>query len=104
MAPLDPSYGLAFKALDAGERAAIALAAELKADLLLMDDRAGVAAARRSGFAVTGTLGLLHRAAHRGMIDLAVAFDALKETNFHLNQRLLDTLLADWRAQRQERN
>ncbi|MGO9742122.1 MAG: DUF3368 domain-containing protein [Roseiarcus sp.] len=42
-------------ALDAGERDAIALALATRADLLLIDDRDGVAAARRRGFAVTGT-------------------------------------------------
>lgn len=45
------------RALDAGEVAAILLAIELRADLLLMDDREGVIAARSKGFAVTGTLG-----------------------------------------------
>ncbi len=45
--------------LDAGERDAIARALATKADLLLMDDREGVAAARRRGLAVTGALGLL---------------------------------------------
>ena len=43
--------------LDPGEIAAIGLAIELRADLLLMDDREAVFAARREGFAVTGTLG-----------------------------------------------
>ena len=43
--------------LDAGEEDAIALAVELHADLLPMDDRKGVLAARRKGLAVTGTLG-----------------------------------------------
>jgi predicted nucleic acid-binding protein len=36
-------------ALDEGERAAIALAATIGADLILIDDRAGVAEARRRG-------------------------------------------------------
>jgi predicted nucleic acid-binding protein len=45
------------EALDAGEGAAIALAIELHADLLLMDDEEGVSAARGKGLAVTGTLG-----------------------------------------------
>jgi predicted nucleic acid-binding protein len=40
-------------ALDEGERAAIALAVAIGADLILMDDRAGVAAAYRQGLAVT---------------------------------------------------
>jgi predicted nucleic acid-binding protein len=84
-------------ALDDGERATIALATAIQADLLLMDDRAGVAAARSLGFAVTGTLGILDRAARRGLLDLAAAFVALKATNFHSRQDLLDILLAAWR-------
>lgn len=60
--------------LDDGERAAIALATALHADLLLMDDRTGVATARALGFAITGILGLLDRAARRGLLDLAAAF------------------------------
>src|SRR4051812_43006999 len=43
--------------LDEGERAAIVLAAQIGADLLLIDDRDGVNVARGRGFAVTGTLG-----------------------------------------------
>jgi predicted nucleic acid-binding protein len=55
----------ALASLDEGERAAITLATTIKADLLLMDDRAGVAAARAQGIEVTGTLGILDRAARR---------------------------------------
>ena len=45
--------------LDEGERAAIALATAIGADLILMDDRAGAAVAYRHGLTVTGTLGVL---------------------------------------------
>jgi predicted nucleic acid-binding protein len=45
------------KGLDAGEAAAILLAIELHAELLLMDDEEGVAAVRRKELGVTGTLG-----------------------------------------------
>jgi predicted nucleic acid-binding protein len=45
--------------LDEGERAAIVLATQIGADLLLIDDRDGVNVARSRGFAVTGTLGIL---------------------------------------------
>jgi predicted nucleic acid-binding protein len=51
--------------LDAGEEDAIALALELHADLLLMDDEAGAIAARARGLEVTGTLGVLQRATQR---------------------------------------
>ena len=82
------------RSLDAGERAAIALAAEIHPDLVLIDERAGVAVARARGLAVTGTLGLLERAAQRGFADLPTAFAALKATNFHVRHELLDALLA----------
>lgn len=49
--------------LDPGEEDAIALAIEIHADLLLMDDREGVLAARNKGLTVTGTLGPLGLAA-----------------------------------------
>jgi predicted nucleic acid-binding protein len=51
--------------LDEGERAAIALATSIGADLILMDDRAGVAVACRRGLTVTGTLGVLDLAARK---------------------------------------
>jgi predicted nucleic acid-binding protein len=82
-------------ALDHGERSAIALAAAIGADLILMDDRQGVAFARAKGFAVTGTLGVLDLAAQRGLINLTQAFTRLKETSFHYRQGLLDALLAE---------
>jgi predicted nucleic acid-binding protein len=81
-------------ALDEGERAAIALAANIDADLILMDDRDAVAFARVQGFAVTGTLGVLDLAAQRGLIDLVEAFTRLRGTTFHYRQGLLDALLA----------
>ena len=89
----------ALASLDAGEQAVIALAVSLRAELILMDDRVGVAAARSRGLAATGTLGLLDRAARRGLIDLAAAFADLKATNFHTRQALLDALLAAWRKE-----
>jgi predicted nucleic acid-binding protein len=86
--------------LDRGERAAIALAHALGAGLLLIDDRAGVVAARGRGFRVTGTIGVLIEAASQGLLDLAAAFAALRITNFRHAPGLLDTVLAAWRQER----
>lgn len=55
--------------LDAGETQAIALAIELHADLLLMDERKGTVAARQLGLLTIGVLGVLLEAKRRGMID-----------------------------------
>lgn len=82
--------------LDDGEQMAISLAGAIGADLILMDDRAGVVFARNRGFAVTGTLGILDLAARRGLIDLVEAFKRLKATSFHYRQGVLDALLAQW--------
>jgi predicted nucleic acid-binding protein len=81
-------------ALDGGDRAVIALAAGINAELILMDDRAGIAFARGRGFAVTGTLGVLDLAARQNFMDLAEALARLKATSFHYRQGLLDALLA----------
>ena len=53
-----------------GEEDAIALAVELHADLILMDDRDGVAVARSKGFRVAGTLGILALAASHKLLNL----------------------------------
>lgn len=85
----DPSWS----SLDDGEAQALALARQVSADLILMDDRSGVGVAEREGFAVTGTLGVLALAARRGLIDLTDAFARLKTTNFRYRPEIMDALL-----------
>jgi hypothetical protein len=77
------------------KEAAIALALELNADLLLLDDREAVGIARRAGINVTGTLGFLRLAAEEGLLTLPDAVARLKRTNFHCTKELYDQLLAD---------
>jgi predicted nucleic acid-binding protein len=77
---------------DDGEHAAISLALDVKADLVLMDESEGVAIGR--GLAVTSTLGGLDLAARRDLIDFAAAFEPLKTTTFYYRQGLLGALLA----------
>jgi predicted nucleic acid-binding protein len=93
-APDDP----VFRKLDDGEADAIALALALGADLVLMDDRAGVAAARAKGLNVIGTLGVLDLAAGRQRIDIADVVTRLKATNFRYRPALLDALVARHRG------
>lgn len=78
--------------IDDGEKSAIALAYNLKADLLLMDDRKGVKAAEGKGLRVTGTLGVLDLAAERGLVDFGEAIRKLKRTSFRRPAALLDAL------------
>jgi predicted nucleic acid-binding protein len=84
--------------LDDGERAAIALAELIGADLVLMDERKGVRICLRKGFAVTGTLGILDLAARRGLVDLAECIDRMKATNFRYRPQMLEDLLSRYRS------
>jgi predicted nucleic acid-binding protein len=89
----------ALDALDAGEREAIQLAAELRADLLLMDDREGRSFALRRQLPVTGTLGVLERADVVGLLsDLPSTLARLEASGFYLSARLRDSVLARHRS------
>lgn len=79
--------------LDEGEAEAIALALELKADLLLMDDRRGRGAAARLGLQVVGLIGVLRLAAMRGLVDPQQVVDRLQATTFRMDPDLLRRLL-----------
>lgn len=79
--------------LDDGETAAIALAESLRADLLLIDERDGFRVAVQRGLRATGTLGLLDRAAERGLVDFAAAICALEGTTFRRPTALIEALL-----------
>ena len=80
--------------LGPGEREAIALATELQADALLIDDRDGRREAEKRSLPVLGTLRVLADAAEHGFMNLRVAFERLRETNFRADDQLTQRLLA----------
>lgn len=82
--------------LDPGERAAIALAQELAADRLLIDEQDGREVAIRLGIPIAGTLAVLRDAATSGLLDLKSAFDRLKQTTFRASPKLLNDILTDF--------
>ncbi len=79
--------------LGPGELHAVALAKELRADWLLMDDRDGTRLATRGGLRVAGTLAVLEHAAKRNLLDLPQALERLKLTNFRVAPRLIEAAL-----------
>ncbi len=88
----DPSRADLLFDLDRGEAEVIALAQELKADLVILDERLARRQAKRLRLAVTGTLGILIKAKQRGLIP------AVKPLISRLQQggiRLGDALVAE---------
>ena len=82
--------------LDLGERAAIALAETMHADLLLIDEAAGRAEARRRHLRVTGTLGVLRSGAEQGLVNVPDLLERLKATSFYLDESLLNAVFDRW--------
>jgi predicted nucleic acid-binding protein len=91
---LAPSSTETIPGLHAGETAAIALAAELEAGRLIIDEYRGRKVATERGLRVVGTIGVLELAAEMGSIDLEEAFERVKRTDFWISHTLLDERLA----------
>jgi len=88
--------------LGTGEREAIALAEELVADAVLLDDWTARLEAQRRHLTVLGTLRVLADAAEKGFADLRAALDRLQKTNFRARPELIEALLK-WDAQRKHK-
>lgn len=71
-----------------GEREAIILVEELNADVLLMDERIGREAALKRNISVIGTLGILERAAEKGLLDFSEVLQKLKINGFFIAPNL----------------
>ena len=77
--------------LDPGERSAIDLALEVKADAVLMDEMAGRHAARNAGLVAVGTIGILAESARNGWVDYTKMVARLRsETNFRVSPKVVE--------------
>lgn len=94
--PEDHAKVLYFKTLlDEGEAEAIALALELKADRLLIDERMGHRVALDAGLTTTGLLGVLLEAKTKGHLSLVKpVLDKLIKVGFWMSKPLYEKVLA----------
>jgi predicted nucleic acid-binding protein len=79
--------------LGVGEREAIFLAEQIRADWLIIDDFAGRREATRRHLPVMGTLRVLDEAASRGLINVTDVLARFERTTFFLSPDLLQWLL-----------
>lgn len=81
--------------LDRGEAATIALAIELNADLVLLDEQDGRRAAQRMGLRPLGVLGVLLQAKKKGLVSAVKPHvDDLRQTaGFYLSDAVYQTVL-----------
>jgi predicted nucleic acid-binding protein len=79
--------------LDSGEREAIALAEEIHADQLLLDEVEARREAARRNLPFIGTLGVLREAARRDLLDLRATLAELQATTFYVHPDLIRSLL-----------
>jgi predicted nucleic acid-binding protein len=83
----------AFSTLEAGEREAIVLAQELRANILLVDDGKARDLAIQQGLRIMGTVGVLEQAAAHGLVDLPEVLARLLTTNFRILRVIIDEAL-----------
>jgi predicted nucleic acid-binding protein len=63
----------------------------MHADLLLIDEAAGRAEARRRNLRVTGTLGILRAAAERELVDVPGLIARIEATSFYADGHARET-------------
>lgn len=84
------------ESLDVGESEAIALAKEISAAWLLLDDLDARRKARAIGLRVVGTLGIFPMSKGAGHIaQVKPLLDQLRQTNFHADSDLYQQVLKE---------
>lgn len=79
--------------IDPGESQAIALAKQLQATALLIDDKKGRRVARQEGLNAVGTITVIELAALKNLLELEKTLDALRGTNFRISATQIQAAL-----------
>ena len=85
-----------FDNLDFGERQALALAKEINADLVLLDDKVARRFAINEALKVKGTLGVVADSAKAGLLDFRTTVEALQQSSMHLDPKLVQRIIEEY--------
>lgn len=85
-----------FDDLDFGERQALALATEIRADLVLLDDKVARRCAEHESLKVKGTLGVVADAAKAGLLDFRETVELLQRTSMHIDAKLVQRIIEEY--------
>lgn len=86
---------MAIPKIDAGEAEAIALASELYAELIVIDEAVGRRVAKERGLSIVGVLGLLIKAKQQGLIKAVrpLAYQLKNEAQMYLDTKFIENTL-----------
>jgi predicted nucleic acid-binding protein len=90
--------------LGAGEREAITLALAVRADVLLIDERAGRKEAEERHIKVAGTLAVLLQASLRGYFELPEAMKELRQYGFRASRPVEALMLARYEQSKSKKS
>jgi len=85
-----------FDNLDFGERQALSLAKEIRAELVLLDDKVARRVAESELIKVKGTLGVVADAASAGLLKFRETVEALQRTTIHLEPQLAKRIIEEY--------
>jgi hypothetical protein len=69
--------------------------ADLKADLMILDDKSARRIAVERGLRIIGLLGIVRDAAKSNLLDLEITLEQLQNTGFRIAPSLLERLLTE---------
>ena len=84
-----------FDNLDFGERQALALAKEMHAELVLIDDKVARRYAEQESLKVKGTLGVVADAAKAGLLNFRETVELLGRTSMHIDPKLVQRIIEE---------
>jgi predicted nucleic acid-binding protein len=93
---------LQFDDLDFGEQQALALAKEIKAELVLLDDKIARRIAEQESLRVKGTLGVVADAAGIGLLDFRATVEMLQQTSMYLDPKLAQRIIEEFEKRKQK--